>query len=484
MYYIKLFLGPILFVLVGFIIQPTGKAEADYTAGIACWMAAWWMVEVVHLMVTSFLPIIMFPLLGIADSKIIAAQYMDQVIFLFIGGFIMGFAIEKTGLHKRIAFGIMGKIGSNPTGLLAAVMLSAYLISNWISNTATTMLLLSAVTSIVSNLGLEPGGKSSYPSALLIGLAYSASIGGMATLVGTPPNMVFMGFYNEHFPNQMEMDFLKWSSLGFPISLLLLGFTFGVLWLFFIRKEAVKHFKISERKLEPEKWSPEEKVVAMVFFAAAFLWLTRSDIEIASVSWKGWSRLFPKDFVQDSTVAMLASLVLMALPVFHRGEDSETSSRFRPILQFSDVKGLPFDIILLFGSGFALSKGFEISGLSNWLASQLVVFKGTSLILLLIGLCLLVTIISEFASNVASIQLVLPILLPLASVLGVDPLVLMIPATLSASLGFMLPVATAPNTIVFGTGFIRTKEMMKVGWLIDLGGIVIISLISWLTFKG
>jgi sodium-dependent dicarboxylate transporter 2/3/5 len=482
MYYLKLFLGPALFVLVGLVLRPTGQAASDYTAGIACWMAAWWMVEVVHLLVTSFLPIILFPLLGIADAKTIAAQYMDQVIFLFIGGFIMGFAIEKTGLHKRIAFGIMGKIGTNPTGLLAAVMLSAYLISNWISNTATTMLLLSAVTAIVQNLGLEPGGKQKYPAALLIGLAYAASIGGMATLVGTPPNMVFMGFYNEHFPSQTNMDFLKWSSMAFPVSLLLLGLTFGVLWYFFIRSKALSSFKVNFDKMNLGSWKKEEKVVSFVFLVAAILWLTRSDIEIGPLKWVGWGHFFSKDFVQDSTVAMLASLILMAFP-FKHFEAKDTESSYRPILEFSDVKNLPFEIIMLFGSGFALAKGFEVSGLSTWLASQLAIFQGTSLIWILLGLSLLVTIISEFASNVASIQLVLPILLPLATVLGVDPLVLMVPATFSASLGFMLPVATAPNTIVFGSGYMKTKDMMRVGWIIDVGGILIISLISWFVFK-
>jgi sodium-dependent dicarboxylate transporter 2/3/5 len=482
MYYLKLFLGPALFVLVGLVIRPTGQPASDYTAGIACWMAAWWMVEVVHLLVTSFLPIILFPLLGIADAKTIAAQYMDQVIFLFIGGFIMGFAIEKTGLHKRIAFGIMGKIGTNPTGLLAAVMLSAYLISNWISNTATTMLLLSAVTAIVQNLGMEPGGKQKYPAALLIGLAYAASIGGMATLVGTPPNMVFMGFYNEHFPDQTNMDFLKWSTIAFPVSLLLLGFTFLVLWYFFIRASSIKTFKINIAGIKVGRWKSEEMVVATVFILSAFLWLTRSDIEVGSLSWKGWGRLFPKEFVQDSTVAMLASLLLMAVPFGHfRNEKNEV--QYRPILEFSDVKHLPFDILMLFGSGFALAKGFEVSGLSNWLATSLGFFKDTSLLWILIGLCLLVTIISEFASNVASIQLVIPVLIPLSSVLNVDPLVLMIPATLSSSLGFMLPIATAPNTIVLGTGFFKTKSMMKIGWIIDLFGILIISLISWFVFK-
>lgn len=482
MYYLKLFLGPVLFILVGIVLRPTGHQASDFTAGIACWMAAWWMVEVVHLLVTSFLPIILFPLLGIADAKTIAAQYMDQVIFLFIGGFIMGFAIEKTGLHKRIAFGIMGKIGTNPTGLLAAVMLSAYLISNWISNTATTMLLLSAVTAIVQNLGMEPGGKQKYPAALLIGLAYAASIGGMATLVGTPPNMVFMGFYNEHFPGQTNLDFFKWSRVAFPISLLMLGFTFVVLWFFFIKSESLKAFKINLDRMSLGRWKSEERIVSVLFLSAALLWLTRSDIAIGSIQWIGWGNLFPKDFVQDSTVAMLVSLVLMALPVRHQFFNKE-EGKFRPILEFSDVKNLPFDIIMLFGSGFALAKGFEISGLSTWMASQLVFFKGTSLIWILIGLSVLVTVISEFASNVASIQLVLPILLPLSAVLGVDPLVLMVPATLSASLGFMLPVATAPNTIVFGTGFIKTRQMMMVGWIIDLAGIFFIYLISWLAFK-
>ena len=476
---LKLLLGPTLFFLVAILLKPSGNQSADYTAGIACWMACWWMLEAVHLVVTSFLPILLFPLLGVADSKTIASQYMDHVIFLFIGGFIMGFAIEKTGLHQRIAFGIMGKIGSKPSGLLAAVMLSSYLISNWISNTATTMLLLSAVSAIVQNLGMEQGGKEKYPAALLIGLAYSASIGGMATLVGTPPNMVFMGFYNEHFPDQTNLDFFKWSGIAFPISLLLLMLTFLTLWFLFIRTEKSKGFTVQMDRINLPPWKTEERIVFAIFILTAILWLTRSDIEIGSFQWTGWGQLFPKDFVQDSTVAMFTSLVLMAVP-FKYPSNSAENEKFRPLLTFSDIRHLPFDIILLFGSGFALAKGFEVSGLSNWLASQLSFLKGASLIWILLSICILVTIISEFASNVASIQLVLPVLLPLSKVLGVDPLVLMLPATLSASLGFMLPVATAPNTIVYATGFIRTRQMLIAGWVIDIGGIIIISLTSWL----
>jgi len=482
MNYIKTLLGPLIFLFVAFILKPTGNFSADVTASLALWMAWWWMSEAVHLMVTSFLPIIILPLFGVASSKIIASQYMDSIMFLFIGGFIIGFAIEKSGLHKRMAFAVINKIGTNPNGLLAAIMISAYLISNWISNTATTMLLVPAVIAIIGNLNFSTD-KSKLPSALLIGLAYSATIGGMATLIGTPPNMVFFGFYNDYFPNQIDMDFMNWSKIALPISVGMLIICYFFIWLFFLKNESKTN---SEKIISPinyihVKWSVSEKWVCSVFLTTAILWLTRSGITVGETKIAGWEILFVKDSVQDATVAMMAALLLMVVPLANNTTSLNTR-QLKPVLEFADVKKIPFEILMLFGSGFALAKAFEISGLNVWIASRLEIFNGAPLIAIIFGICILATVISEFASNVASIQLLLPILLPFSDAINVSPLTLMVPATLAASLGFMLPVATAPNTIVFGTGHLRTAHFLKTGVWLDVSGIVLITFFSWLVY--
>jgi sodium-dependent dicarboxylate transporter 2/3/5 len=474
---IKLLLGPILalVIVLGFDPEP-GNPLLSRMAAVTAWMAVWWFTEVVHLAVTALLPIVLLPLLGIADSKATASQYMDPIIFLFIGGFIIAFAIERWQLHQRIALKILMKVGTQPSRILLGTMLTSYLISMWISNTATVMMLLSAVLAVI--VQIEQHFKDEQHShkmsaALLIGLAYSSTIGGMATLVGTPTNMIFLREYTEKFPGNNDMNFFAWFIIGFPLSLIFLLIAFFILKKMFIKKEAQllldkNYFSTAYQKLGAMSY--EEKAVAILFSSTALLWFTRADIDFGIIKMKGWSNLFPnKDYLQDGTVAIVMALLLFFIP--------SRKEKGRALIIWEDITRLPFDIILLFGGGFALAKGFELSGLSNWLASQLKFTASTNIYVLIFGICILVTIISEFASNVACIQLMLPILLAIQKTMNVHPLLLMMPATLAASLGFMLPVATAPNTIVFGSHRIRVKDMLKAGLVLDIAGILLITLV-------
>lgn len=477
MHRLKLFSGPVAAALIMlFADLDPGNPMVTRMAAITVWMALWWLTEVVHLAVTALVPVVFLPALGIADPKMVAAQYMDQIIFLFIGGFLISFAIERWDLHKRIALKILNSVGSGSSRILLGVMLTAYIISMWISNTATVMMLLSAVLAIVymteQVTGDTPGQKG-FAKALLIGLAYSATIGGMATLVGTPPNMVFLRSYQEAYPMNNDMNFTAWFKIGFPVSILLLGICYFILKSLFIDKHHdIKvqpgYFRDAYKELGP--FSIEQKIVTAVFVTTAILWFTREPIEIGSVTIGGWNRLFGNAaYIQDSTVAVFMAFLLFLIP--SRSEPGTT------LLSWKDASKLPFDIILLFGSGFALAKGFEVSGLSDWLASSLKFLHHASPLLIIFCIVTVVCIISEFASNVASIQLVIPILIALQKELDVHPLTLMIPATLAASLGFMLPVATAPNTIVFGSRKIEVRDMSAAGFRLDLAGIVVISLI-------
>jgi sodium-dependent dicarboxylate transporter 2/3/5 len=470
--------GPLLFVIISSLPAfDSSHPEMMAMLGLVCWVALWWFTEVVHIAITSLLPFVLLPSLGIIDIKETAAQYMDPILFLFIGGFIISFAIEKWGLHKRVALRILSITGKNPAQLLLGIMITSYFISMWISNTATVMMLLSAVMAIIYQLDHHYNDKHQHrklSSALLIGLAYAATIGGMATLVGTPTNMIFYRAYLEAYPLQNDLSFISWFKVGLPISILLLLITWMILKINISKKEQAINFDISIFKKAYQdlgKFSSEEKTVGLIFISTALLWFTRADIPLGSFTIKGWCNLFPyPNQMQDSTVAIVCALLLFILPASEKGKS---------ILEWKDTAKLPFDILLLFGSGFALAKGFESSGLSKYLASQLNFLNGVHPLMILLIVCVIITIISEFASNVASIQLALPILIALQNAMHLHPMVLLVPATLAASLGFMMPVATAPNTIVFSSGHIKTSEMGFVGFWVNISGIVIISLITY-----
>ncbi|MBI2721332.1 MAG: SLC13/DASS family transporter [Bacteroidetes bacterium] len=471
-------LGPLLaFCIWSFTYLDKNNPKVSLMAGIAVWMCVWWFTEAVGLAVTALIPVLMLPALGISDCKTVSQQYSDSIIFLFIGGFMLAFAIEKWNFHKRIALKILSIVGNSPATILLGVMISTYLISNWISNTATTMMLFSAVFALINETkNYITKNAEKFAAALLLGLAFSATIGGLATPVGTPPNMYFFKAYKEAFPLNTDLNFLKWSFIGYPISLLFLTVTYFILNFYFLRKKVElsiekSYFKQSYKLLGRFSW--EEKCVFSIFVFCILGWFTRADIDFDSFKFIGWNHFFlvPK-FIDDAFVALVAALLLFLIP--------SKANKGEALLIWDDAKKLRYDIILMFGSGFALAYGFEVSGLSNWLAASLVVLKGVSPVLIILGICIIVTIISEFASNIASIQLAIPVMIALQKDLDLPPLLLMMPATFAASLGFMLPVATAANTIVFGTKQIHIKDMLRVGILLDIIGILIITLMCYL----
>ncbi|MGZ4099952.1 MAG: SLC13 family permease [Bacteroidia bacterium] len=471
-------LGPLIAILF-WVFADLDKDNHKVTlmAGIALWMCTWWFTEAVSLAVTALVPVLMLPALGLADCKTVSQQYSDSIIFLFIGGFMLAFAIEKWNFHKRIALKILSIVGHSPATILLGVMISTYLISNWISNTATTMMLFTAVLALINETQIHISRNfNKFAAALLLGLAFSATIGGMATPVGTPPNMYFFKAYREAFPLANDLNFLKWSFIGYPISLTFLCATYFVLNFYFIKNKVEltiekSYFKTSYKTLGKFSW--EEKWVFWIFIVCIVAWFTRADIDLGKFKFLGWNHLFmvPK-YVDDAFVALVAAIALFLIPSkVNKGE---------ALLVWEDAKKLRYDIILMFGSGFALAYGFEVSGLSNWLAESLVVLKGVSPVLVILGICVIITIISEFASNIASIQLAIPVMIALQKDLDLPPLLLMMPATFAASLGFMLPVATAANTIVFGTKHIHIKDMFRVGIVLDIIGILIITLMCYL----
>lgn len=467
---------------------------ARLMAVVVVWVAVWWLTEALHLGVTSLLPFVLIPLFGIMKTEEVAMQYMDQIIFLFMGGFFLAYAMEKWGLHKRLAYRIIMLTGNTPSKILLGIMFTTYVLSNWVSNTATVLMLIPAVMAIISQKELyNEQNRKSISTAILIALSFSATIGGMGTLVGTPPNMIFAGMYANLFPNAQPVTFLNWMMFGIPYSFTLLVVCYFILKWMFIPAHHNTPFDMSyiehkHKKLGPVKY--EEKIVLAVFVTTVVLWFFRESIPLGFATIPGWTKLLGKAgiYVKDSTIVVFTSFFLFLIPSRNKPavknsantdaatEDFEANDKYENLLEWKDVSRLPLNIILLFGCGFAIAKGFEVSGLSTVIASRLDILHGMPVPLILLGIAILVTVLSEFASNTASIQLVLPIVIPLATSLEVNPLLLMLTATFSASLGYMLPVATSANTIVHGTGDINARDMMRAGIILDIAGIILLQL--------
>ncbi len=488
--------APLLSLVVYFALTYFNFPQpAALMAVVVTWVAVWWLTEALHLGVTSLLPFVLIPLFGIMKTEAVAMQYMDQIIFLFMGGFFLAYAMEKWGLHKRVAFRIIMFTGNTPSKVLMGIMLTTYLISSWVSNTATVMMLIPAVMAIISQKEIyNEESRKNISTAILVGLSFSATIGGMATLVGTPPNMIFAGMYASQFPNGQHVTFLNWMAFGVPYSATLLVVCYFILKKMFIPAHHNIAFDMSyiqQQHAKLGKIGYEEKVISVIFSATVLLWFFREDLNLGFVTIPGWTKAFGSlsGYIKDSTVVIFTSFFLFLIPSRTKANaisnaiqgkeadpDNLNVERNEPenLLEWKDVTKLPLNIILLFGCGFAMAKGFESSGLATAIAERLDILQGMPIPLILLGVAVLVTVLSEFASNTASIQLVLPIVIPLAASLGINPLLLMLTATFSASLGSMLPVATSANTIVYGTGDINAKDMMRAGIILDIAGIILL----------
>jgi sodium-dependent dicarboxylate transporter 2/3/5 len=476
---VGLYLGPALAVVILlFTDLAPDQPAATRMAAVAVWMAVWWMTEAVPLPVTALLPVVLLPLLGIMSGKQVAPLYVNSIIFLFLGGFMVALAMERWGLHSRIALRIILLIGGGPHRLVLGFMLAAAFLSMWISNTATTMMMVPIAMAVIGRLGegLSPRDSSRFAMALLLGTAYGATLGGLATLVGTPPNALFVNQLAQLFPQAPAISFAQWFSFALPLSMVFLLTTWLVLGSFFrlgrlpltIERQV---FRDEHARLGP--MSRAEKIVLIDFVGLALLWLTRQGIQAGSVSLPGWSQLLPAgSLIDDGTVAIAMALLLFLAPTGRLPQER--------VMDWPTTRNLPWGIVLLFGGGFALAQGFIASGLSVWLGERLAGLSGLSPLLIVLSVCLLITFLTELTSNTATAQMALPILAAVAVAMRVNPLLLMVPATLSASCAFMLPVATPPNAIIFGTQQVRSATMARVGFLLNLIGAVFITICVYL----
>lgn len=468
--------GPLIALFCFLWMQNSGFTDGQSkTAAILLWMGIWWMTEPVNLYITSLLPLILLPLLNILPFKLVAPHYMEEVIFLFIGGFLFAFALERWNLHNRIALGIISKVGHSPTSILFGVMAAAFFISMWINNTATTAMLLPAVLAMVNQMEGK-NGDSKMATPLLIGLAFSATLGGMATIIGTAPNMIFLTQYNLHFPDEKSVSFAEWMMFALPIALLIFICCFFILKLLHaktLRETIIDKNASTEMYKKLGKPDYEEKWMIFFFFLIVFLWFFLKDLKLGSIEIKGWPSWvgIKSGQLTEAWVAMGVILLMFFIPA--------SKSKNTTLITWNEVKKLPVGIIFLFGGGFAIAEAVKVTHLDAEISGLLAGIKDFSPIIMIFLICAIITAISEFASNTAALQLVFPILAAFIATIDIHPLQILIPATLAASCGFMLPVATPPNTIVFGSEKIKASEMMRSGFMLDLAGIFIITASSY-----
>ena len=462
---IGFFLGILGALVVLFLPNPeTLSIEAHRAAAIFVWMGIWWATEAVPIAITALIPLVFFPLLGVSSIESTAAPYANKNVFLFLGGFFLSIAIQKCNLHKRIALTVLKYTGTKGRSIIGGFMLSSCLLSMWIMNTSTTIMLLPICLAIITVVkesmhDLSEIDKINFQVALLLGIAYAANIGGIATLIGTAPNMALNGFMEEQYG--VSISFLDWMKVGLPVSLILLPLT----WFTLTRISFPVNFETSAETQEAIQTMREsigkiktpEKRVFIIFLITALLWVFRSPI----------NNIPGMEGLTDPGIAMLCGLTLFLTP---SGGDQEHN-----LLQWKDAeKGVPWGILLLFGGGLTLAAAAQNTGLAAWIGNLMPV--GLSILFLVVIFTTLIIFLTELTSNLATTATFLPIVAVIATQFGFNPLLLTASIAIAASCAFMLPVATPPNAIVFGSELIKVPQMMRAGIAINIIAIVIVSL--------
>jgi sodium-dependent dicarboxylate transporter 2/3/5 len=479
-------IGPLLFVTLILMPRPAGMTAAGQTTlAMAGWMAAWWLTVAVPLAVTALLPLVVVPAFGVASPAAAAAPFANPVIFLFMGGFFVAAAMQRWALHRRLALAVVAWTGTSPRRLIAGFMVASALLSMWMSNTAATLMMMPigvAVLGLVlpSAAGRRADGPVATSAgefsdrrglgvALMLGIAYAGSIGGVATLIGTPPNAVLAAMADEMLG--VEVSFARWLAIGLPVSVVMLVLCWALLCFVLFRlsgkplPQAAQVIGAERAKLG--SWHRAERVTAVVFVLAALAWIIRAPKQIGDLTIPGIQTLLPQ--VGDATIAMAAALALFLWPVHDR---SGLATR---VLDWTHARRIPWDILVLFGGGLSLAFAFEASGLTEWLGGKLGVLAGLPDLIIIASVATTFVFVTEITSNTATATLGLPIMAALGPSVGVPPLTLMTAAAMGSSMAFMLPVATPPNAIVFGTGYLRATDMSRAGFALNLVGIVVIS---------
>lgn len=482
---IGIWLGlPIFFLILLLPFPETLSMEGQRTLAVATLMAWWWITEAIPIPATALIPIVAFPLLKIMPTRNVVASYGDSNIYLFMGGFLLAITMQRWELHRRIALHIIKIIGVGPQRIILGFMVATAFLSMWISNTATTMMMYPIGLAIILHINAMlqkgekiEGGNDNFETVLMLSIAYSASIGGIGTLIGTPPNIVLAAAIKSIFPHAPEIGFLQWMMIGLPLVIIFIPIT----WLFLIKVILPVKMKsipggrdviISQLKeLGPMKKA--ERYTLMVFMLTAIGWIFRKNIELGFITIPGWSNLLGlQEYVNDATVAIGSAILLFLIPVNFKEKQF--------LLNWDWAIRIPWGILILFGGGIALAGGFKASGLAAWIGNNLGLFSHVPLLLMISITSFMLTFLTEVTSNTATSTIFMPILAATALAMGIHPYLLMIPATISASCAFMLPVATPPNAIIFGSGSVSIPQMAKAGFGLNFTGIILVTTITYL----
>jgi len=453
--------GPLVWLAALFLPAPAGLGETAWqVAGMTAWMACWWIAQPVPLAATALLPIVALPATGAVALTAAAAPYANPIIYLFLGGFLIAMAIERCGLHRRIALSLLLRLGTRPVALVGGFMAVSALLSMWISNTATALMLLPVGVSVLGIVDNEdPGHHGPIAPALLLGIAYGASLGGIATLVGTPPNALVAAFLQESYG--IQIGFARWLVMALPLSLIMLVLGWLVLTRVIYRLPrapvAGARSAIAQQRADLGPMRAGERRVALIAGATALAWMARSALQ-------GLPGL---DWLSDTAVALIGALVLFAVPL----------SDGRRALDWEATRGLPWGVLVLVGGGLALADAIAGSGLGSWIAASLGDAAGWPLLALTLLIVAAIVMLTEITSNTATAATFVPLVAALAAGAGFAPVELAIPAAIAASCAFMLPVATPPNAIVYGSGLVSAGEMARAGLLFNLMAIAAIALV-------
>ncbi len=460
--WVGFFAGPALGLAVALFFRPEGLPEqAALVAGLGILMAVWWATEAIPVAATAFAPLIVLPLLGLGSFSEAAAPYANPVIFLFLGGFVIALAIERCGLHRRIAFALILAIGSNARRIIAGFMLATALVSMWISNTSSSLMLLPIAVSVAVVMSetmpdLDEGAQRNFATALLLGVAYAATIGGLATLIGTPPNAFLAAFMQETY--DIEIGFLRWMLVGVPLMVVMLP----IAWFMLVRVIFPIRFEVSTQTIDHirelrrslGKPSAAEIRTAALFLSMVTLWVAREPLQAA----------FGLEALSDAGIAIAAALAAFLIPSGEKG---------RSLMDWESTKQLPWGVLILFGGGLSLAAAVSSSGLALWMGEQLAPLGAGNILMLIIVATILVIFLTELTSNLGTTATFLPVIAAIAMESGDNIMLYVVPVTLAASCAFMLPVATPPNAIVFSSGRVSIPQMVRAGFWLNMIAAVI-----------
>lgn len=455
------------------------QPEALKALGVALLMAIWWVSECIPIYATAFVPIALFPLLGILDASTTTENYGHNYVLMLLGGFFLAKSIELSGLHKRVALYIISKLGTSRRRIILSFMIATAFLSLWIANVAVVLLMLPIALAIVDKEEENKERNPKFGLALMLAIAYAASVGGTGSLIGTPPNMVFAGVFAKTFPDLPEIDFLEWMKLGTPIVIILLP----IIWIYII-----KYFKISgnfagskevinEEIIAIGKLSKMEKRVFIVFLFTAIGWIFRRDIDLDGFIIPGWSSLLGiADYVHDSTVAIVSAVLLFAIP----SGNKVASKKPTMLLDWKSASKVPWGVVMIVGGGYAIADSFNHTGLATFLGSKLSFISNYPVIIILVIVILLMIFITEINSNTATANIFLPVLAAMAVAGQINPLLLMIPATFACSFSFMLPSGTGTNAVIFGSNRVTIPEMAKCGLGLNFLCVILLTMLMYM----